>query len=84
MFKVNNKDTRTTCFTPCSSVSIVNFECNYIQAQDMTIKPCHQQLFRYESPSRKKTINIFNSVKQMTSSKFQGIKDEAVTMWLHN
>ena len=24
MFKVNNKDTRTT--TPCSSVSIVNFE----------------------------------------------------------
>ena len=27
MFKVNNKDTRTTpCFTPCSSVSIVNFE----------------------------------------------------------
>ena len=30
MFKVNNKDTRTTpgssCFTSCSSVSIVNFE----------------------------------------------------------
>ena len=31
MFKVNNKDTRTTYtrmtyFTPCSSVSIVNFE----------------------------------------------------------
>ena len=27
MFKVNNKDTRTTpCFTPCYSVSIVNFE----------------------------------------------------------
>ena len=30
MFKVNNKDTRTMplapCFTPCSSVSIVNFE----------------------------------------------------------
>ena len=25
MFKVNNKDTRTT-FTPCSSVSNVNFE----------------------------------------------------------
>ena len=25
MFKVNNKDT-TTYFTPCSSVSIVNFE----------------------------------------------------------
>ena len=25
MFKVNNKDTRTY-FTPCSSVSIVNFE----------------------------------------------------------
>ena len=26
MFKVNNKDTRTTPSTPCSSVSIVNFE----------------------------------------------------------
>ena len=27
MLKVNNKDTRTTLvFTPCSSVSIVNFE----------------------------------------------------------
>ena len=27
MFKVNNKDTRTTpYFTPCFSVSIVNFE----------------------------------------------------------
>ena len=29
MFKVNNKDTRTTTqnhFTPCSSVSIVNYE----------------------------------------------------------
>ena len=29
MFKVNNKDTRTTplaYFTPCSSVSIVNFK----------------------------------------------------------
>ena len=26
MFKVNNKDTFWTCFTPCSSVSIVNFE----------------------------------------------------------
>ena len=30
MFKVNNKDTRTTpalnIFTPCSNVSIVNFE----------------------------------------------------------
>ena len=26
MFKVNNKDTRTTPFTPCSSVSIVNFK----------------------------------------------------------
>ena len=29
MFKVNNKDSRTTpmaYFTPCSSVSIVNFE----------------------------------------------------------
>ena len=28
MFKVNNKDTRTTTtyFTPCSSVSIVKFE----------------------------------------------------------
>ena len=29
MFKVNNKDTRTTLwiyFTPCSSVSIANFE----------------------------------------------------------
>ena len=29
MYKVNNKDTRTTpmaYFTPCSSVSIVNFE----------------------------------------------------------
>ena len=27
MFKVNNKDTRTTpCHTPCFSVSIVNFE----------------------------------------------------------
>ena len=25
MFKVNNKDTRTY-FTPCSSVSVVNFE----------------------------------------------------------
>ena len=29
MFKVNNRNTRTRyeiCFTPCSSVSIVNFE----------------------------------------------------------
>ena len=29
MFKVNNKDTRTTpmaYFTPCSSASIINFE----------------------------------------------------------
>ena len=26
MFKVNNTDNRTTYFTPCSSVSIVNFE----------------------------------------------------------
>ena len=26
MFKVNNKDTGTIYFTPCSSVSIVNFE----------------------------------------------------------
>ena len=26
MFKVNNKDTRMTPFTSCSSVSIVNFE----------------------------------------------------------
>ena len=26
MFKVNNKDTRRTYFTPCSAVSIVNFE----------------------------------------------------------
>ena len=26
MFKVNNKDIRTKPFTPCSSVSIVNFE----------------------------------------------------------
>ena len=26
MFKVNNKDTRTTPLAPCSSVSIVNFE----------------------------------------------------------
>ena len=25
MFKVNNKDARTT-FTPCSSVSVINFE----------------------------------------------------------
>ena len=26
MFKVNTKDTRTTYFTPCSSVSIVHVE----------------------------------------------------------
>ena len=26
MFKVNNKDTSMTYFTPCSSVRIVNFE----------------------------------------------------------
>ena len=26
MFKVNNKDTRTTPSTPCSSVSVNNFE----------------------------------------------------------
>ena len=27
MFKINNKDTRTrTYFTPCSGISIVNFE----------------------------------------------------------
>ena len=43
MFKGNNKDTRTY-FTPCSSVSIVNFE--QLNAGCVKLNTCVTKIFR--------------------------------------
>ena len=42
MFKVNDKDTRMTYFTPCSSVSFINFEqVNAASAVPLTLYTQH-------------------------------------------
>ena len=67
MFKVNNKDTRTTplltlnIFTPCSSVSIVNFE------QVNTAWVVAAKAFTVTKNSNKKTMWLFNCANKINN-----------------
>ena len=66
MFRVNNKDTRTTLlpyFTPCSGVSIVNFEHVIVGwVVHLHIQPVNRNKLTKKNPERR----IHNPVRHLS------------------
>ena len=80
MFKVNNKDTRTTpiaYFTPCSSVSIVNFK-HVIAYWEQSYETVTGKSFKFLSIKLQQQARIIiypNKLHYIAKSLFHTVKD---------